>query len=148
MVYLSSAPHSYGVFDCATAVSWWKLQKTTLPGRLHGRYQQQGCGLVEIPLHWAQLSKLSAQQTNNQQDYTSVGSTGHIKAVDTINGVPTVKSAITLHSDCRISHYLAFRFLCQQSVPHSNVDEPSTWSQRTSCIFFSVSTLAMNLKVS
>ena len=49
MVYLSSAPHSYAVFDAATAVSWQKLQKTTLPGTLHGRYPQQGCGPVEIP---------------------------------------------------------------------------------------------------
>ena len=37
MVYLSSAPHSYAVFDYATAVSWRKLQKTTSPGTLHGR---------------------------------------------------------------------------------------------------------------
>ena len=37
MVYLSSAPHSYAVFDSATAVSWRKLQKTTSPGTLHGR---------------------------------------------------------------------------------------------------------------
>ena len=38
MVYLLSAPHSYPVFDSATAVSWQKLQKTTSPGTLHGRY--------------------------------------------------------------------------------------------------------------
>ena len=38
MVYLSSAPHSYAVFDSPTAVSWWKLQKTTSSGTLHGRY--------------------------------------------------------------------------------------------------------------
>ena len=37
MVYLSSASHSYAVFDSATAVSWRKLQKTTSPGTLHGR---------------------------------------------------------------------------------------------------------------
>ena len=37
MVYLSSAPHSYAVFDSATAVSWRKLQKATSPGTLHGR---------------------------------------------------------------------------------------------------------------
>ena len=37
MVYLSSTPHSYAVFDPATAVSWRKLQKTTSPGTLHGR---------------------------------------------------------------------------------------------------------------
>ena len=37
MVYLSSAPHSYVVFDSATAVSWRKLQKTTSPGTLHRR---------------------------------------------------------------------------------------------------------------
>ena len=49
MVYLSSAPHLYAVFDSATAVSWQKLQKTTSPGKLHGRYPQQGCGPVEIP---------------------------------------------------------------------------------------------------
>ena len=38
MVYLSSAPHSYAVVDSAMAVSWRKLQKTTSPGPLHGRY--------------------------------------------------------------------------------------------------------------
>ena len=38
MVYLSSAPHSYAVFDSVTAVSWRKLQKTTSPGTLHGRF--------------------------------------------------------------------------------------------------------------
>ena len=37
MVYLSSASHSYAVFDSATSVSWQKLQKTTSPGKLHGR---------------------------------------------------------------------------------------------------------------
>ena len=37
MVYLSSAPHSYAVFDSATAVSWRKLQKTASPGTLHER---------------------------------------------------------------------------------------------------------------
>ena len=37
MVYLSSAPHSYAVFDSATAVPWRKLQKTPSPGTLHGR---------------------------------------------------------------------------------------------------------------
>ena len=41
--------------------------------------------------------------------YTSVNSRGHIKAVDTMNGVLTVESAITWHADCRISHYLASR---------------------------------------
>ena len=49
MVYLSSAPHSYAVFDSATAMSWRKLHNTTSPGTLHGRYPQQGCGPVEIP---------------------------------------------------------------------------------------------------
>ena len=49
MVYLSSAPHSYAVFDSATAVSWRKLQKTTSPGTLHARYPQQGCEPAEIP---------------------------------------------------------------------------------------------------
>ena len=37
MVYLSSPPHSYAVFDSATAVSWRKLQRTTSPGTLNGR---------------------------------------------------------------------------------------------------------------
>ena len=49
MVYLSSAPHSYAVFDSATAVSWRKLQKTTSPGTLQGRYPQRSFGPVEIP---------------------------------------------------------------------------------------------------
>ena len=48
MVYLLSAPHSYAVFDSATAVSWRKLQKTTSLGTLHGRHPQQGCGPVEL----------------------------------------------------------------------------------------------------
>ena len=90
MVYLLSAPHSYAVSDSATAVSWRRLQKTTSPGTLHGRYPQQGFGHVEIPHHWAQLSKRGAQQTDNQQAYTSVNSTGHIKAVDTNKCVLTV----------------------------------------------------------
>ena len=59
-------------------------------------------------------------------------------AVDTINGMQTVESAITWHPD--LSN--------QQSVPHVNVDEGSTWSRHTSCTSFSVSTPAMNLKVS
>ena len=37
MVYPSSAPHSYAVFDSATALCWRKLQRTTSPGTLHGR---------------------------------------------------------------------------------------------------------------
>ena len=49
MIYASSPPHSYAVFDSATAVSWRKLQKTTSPSTLHGCYEQQGCGPVEIP---------------------------------------------------------------------------------------------------
>ena len=36
MVYLSSASHSYAVFDSSTAVSWRKRQKTTSPGTVHG----------------------------------------------------------------------------------------------------------------
>ena len=36
MVYLSSAPHSYAVFDSATSVSWQKLQEKTSPGTLNG----------------------------------------------------------------------------------------------------------------
>ena len=108
MVYLSSAPHLYAVFESATAVSWPKLQNTTSPGTLHRPYPQQGWGPVEVPKHWAQLWKLSAQQTNNHQVYTSVNSTGHIEAVNTLNGVLTVESAITWHRECRMSHYLAF----------------------------------------
>ena len=106
IVYLSSAPHSYAVFDSATAVSWRKLQKTTLPGALHGRCTHSkavGTSNHNIPKHLAQLSKLGAQQTNNQQAYISVSSTGHIKAVNTINCIQTVESAITWHPDCRIS---------------------------------------------
>ena len=49
MVYLSSAPHSYAMFDSATSVSWRKLQETGSPGTLHGRYPQQGCGPVQMP---------------------------------------------------------------------------------------------------
>ena len=69
MVYLSSAPHSYAVFHSATAVSWQKLQKTTSPGTLHGRCthtEAVDTSNHNIPYHWAQLSKLVAQQTNNQ----------------------------------------------------------------------------------
>ena len=46
MVYLSSAPHSYAVFDSATAVSWRQLQKTTSPST-RALYPQQGCGHIE-----------------------------------------------------------------------------------------------------
>ena len=84
MVYLSSAPHSYAVFDSATAVSWRKLQKTISPGTLHGHctYSKAvGTSNHNIPEHWAQLSKLIAQQTNNQYicqlDRTNEGSRYH-----------------------------------------------------------------------
>ena len=83
MVYLSAAPHSYAVFDSATAVSWRKLQKTTSPGTLHGRCTHSkavGTSNHNIPSHRAELSKLVAQQTNKQQAYTFVNSTGHMKA--------------------------------------------------------------------
>ena len=93
MVYLSSAPHWCAVFDSSTAVSWGKLQKITSPGTLHGcctKSKAVGTSNHNIPYHWAQLSKLVAQQTSNQQAYTSVNSTGHMKAVDTINGIQTV----------------------------------------------------------
>ena len=43
---------------------------------------------------------------------------------------------------------MASRQSNQQSVPHVSVDEGSTWSRHTSCTSFSVSTPAMNLKVS
>ena len=59
-----------------------------------------GVGTRHQPHSALLLSKLDAQQTNNQQAYTSVNSTAHIKAVDTINGVLTVESAITWHPDC------------------------------------------------
>ena len=94
MVYLSSAPHSHPVLDSATAVSWRKLQKTTSPGTLHGRCTHSkavGTSNHNIPEHWAQLSMLVAQQTYSQHAYTSVNSTGHMKAVDTINGIQTVE---------------------------------------------------------
>ena len=38
-----------------------------------------------------------------------MGLTGHIKALDTINGVLTVESTITWQSGCQISHYSALR---------------------------------------
>ena len=79
---------------CHGCGSWRKLQKTTSPGTLHGRCTRSkavGTSNHNIPQHWAQLSKLDAQQTNNQQAYTSVNSTGHMKAVDTINGIQTVE---------------------------------------------------------
>ena len=52
---------------------------------------------------WAQLSKLDAQQTNNQQAYTSVNSTGHMKAVDTINGIQMSNKPLLGIQTCRIS---------------------------------------------
>ena len=58
--------------------------------------------------------------------------------MDTMNGIQTVESAITWYPD--LSN--------QQSVPHVNVDEASTWSRHTSCTSFSVSPPAMNLRVS
>ena len=73
MVYLSSAPHSYAVLDSATAVSWQKLQKTTSPGTLHGRYPQQSllwfttwelsCSLVSLV---SRKSQIPNQQTSAQ----------------------------------------------------------------------------------
>ena len=83
--------------------------------------------------------------------------------------IQTVESAITWHPDFRISHYLASRLSNQpllgiqtvesaitwhpdmsnqQSVPHVNVYERSTGSRHSSCTSLSVSTPAMNLKVS
>ena len=61
-----------------------------------------------------------------------------MRAVDTIDGTQTVEQAINWHLD--MSN--------QQSVPHVNVDEGFIWSRHTSCTSFSVSTPAMNLKVS
>ena len=54
------------------------------------------------------------------------------------NGIQTVELAVTWYPD--LSN--------QQSVPHSNVEERSTWSRHTSCTSFSVLTPAMNLKLS
>ena len=79
MVHLSSAPHSYAVFDSATAVA--------LCGSCRRQPRQAHCTLWARRTITYQLSKLDAQQTNNQQAYTSVNSTGHVKAVDTINGI-------------------------------------------------------------
>ena len=60
MAYLSSAPHSRAVVDFATGCISAEAAEDILARHIHGRYPQQGCRLVEIPSHWAQLSKRSA----------------------------------------------------------------------------------------
>ena len=65
---------------------------------------------------------------NAEDEESKVILTGHIKAVETINGIQTVESAITWHPDlsnqpllgiqtCRISHYLASRLV--ESAVHA-----------------------------
>ena len=107
-------------------------------------YPQQGCGHVE-PQHTI-TSKLDAQQTNRpvhlsaRQDIWrhSIPLMASRLSNKPLLGIQTVESAITWHPD--MSN--------QQSVPHVNVYERSTGSRHSSCTSFSVSTPAMNLKVS
>ena len=49
MVYLSSAPQSRTVFDFAINRVLAEAAEDSLARHRHGRYPQQGCGLVEIP---------------------------------------------------------------------------------------------------
>ena len=49
MVYLSTAPHSHAVFDSATGCVLAEAAEDNLARHMHGRYPQEGCGLVEIP---------------------------------------------------------------------------------------------------
>ena len=49
MAYLSSAPDSNAVFDFATSCVLAEAAEENLARDMHGRYPQQGCGLVEIP---------------------------------------------------------------------------------------------------
>ena len=49
MVYLSSAPYLHAVFDFATDCVLAEAADYNFARHMHGRYRQQGCGLVEIP---------------------------------------------------------------------------------------------------
>ena len=49
MVYLSSAPHSHAVFNFATGCVLAEAAEDNFARHMHGRYPQQGCGLIEIP---------------------------------------------------------------------------------------------------
>ena len=86
--HLSSAPHSHAVFDSATAAD------------LGGSCRRQPCpahrtGAVPAARLWARRTityhNIEAGCSADQQAYTSVSSTGHMKAVDTINGIQTVE---------------------------------------------------------
>ena len=88
MVHPSSAPHSHAVFDSATAVA--------LGGSCRRQPRQAHCtGAVPAARLWARRTmtyhNIEAGCSADQQAYTSVSSTGHMKAVDTINGIQTVE---------------------------------------------------------
>ena len=90
MVHPSSAPHSYAVFDSATAVA--------LGGSCIRQPRQAHCtGAVPAARLWARRhtitlgAAIEAGCSADQQVYTSLSSTGHMKAVDTINGIQTVE---------------------------------------------------------
>ena len=99
----------------------WTLPRLCLGGSCRRQLRQAHCtGVVPTAGLWARRTityhnighsyrSWVPSTQNNQQAYTSVNSTGHTKAVDTINGIQTVELAITWHPDCRVSHYLASR---------------------------------------
>ena len=100
MGHPSSAPHSHAVFDSATAAA--------LGGSCRRQPRQAHCtGAAPAARLWAGRTityhNIEAGCSADQQAYTSVSSTGHMKAVDTINGIQTVEKAITWHPDCRIA---------------------------------------------
>ena len=91
MVHLSSAPHSYAVFNSATAVA--------LGGSCRRQPRQAHCtGAVPAARLWARRTityhnstAIEAGCSADLQAHTSVSSTGHMKAVDTINGIQNVE---------------------------------------------------------
>ena len=120
MVYLSTVPHSYAVFDSATAVSWRKLQKTTSPGTLHGRCtHNKAVGTSKYHnIGHSYRSWVPSRQTTNRPIHLSIRQDILRQSTPLMPsrlsnqpslGIQTVESAITWHPDCRISHYLAFR---------------------------------------
>ena len=74
MVYLSSAPHSYDMFDSATVVSWRKLQKTSSPGTLHGRctHSKAVCTSKHHIIGHSHRSWVPSGQTTNRPIHLSV----------------------------------------------------------------------------
>ena len=88
MGHPSSAPHSHAVFDFATAAAFG--------GSSRRQPRQAHCtGAVPAARLWARRTityhNIEAGCSADQQACTSVSSTGHMEAFDTINGIQTVE---------------------------------------------------------